>query len=128
MQPGEPALEDVKHIPDDRAGGRSDQADPPRQERQLAFAIGPEQALGFQLFLQLFESKLQRAGAARLEQLDVELVLSALLVNAEASAGENREAILRAEFQQARVTAEENALQLALAILQAEVVMSARGL
>ena len=67
----------------------------------LALAI--EETLGLQLFLELFKGDLERAGALGLEILGHELELAASFIEGDPSAGDDLEAVLRAELQQARL-------------------------
>ena len=67
----------------------------PRQRGQRALACGIEQAFGLQLLLQLLERQLQRAEAARLQVLALQLVLALRLVDAEPAAGDDVQAVLQ---------------------------------
>ena len=65
VQPGKTAGEDLHHIRDGRAAGRSDDADALRESRQRTLAGGVEEPFSGEFLLELFEGDLQRA--ARLE-------------------------------------------------------------
>src|SRR5258707_4230583 len=68
------------------AGGRSDDADASREKWNRAFQFRREQTFGLHTRLGLFESKLQRTGANRLERFDDQLILALGFVHADATA------------------------------------------
>ena len=113
---------------EDGAAGGGDDADGAREGGQRALAGGVEEAFGEQAGFELFEGELESAGAARLEGFGDELELAARLVDGDAAAGEDGEAVLRAEAEEQGLAAEENDRELGFAILECEVdVAGGRG-
>ena len=78
---------------------RRDDADADGKARQRAFAGGVEEAVGEEFFLELLEGELQRAMALRLDGFDDELIFAAQLVDIDAAAHENLNAVFRFELQ-----------------------------
>jgi len=115
------AADDVDDVVQDGAAGGSDHADCARECRQRALAVGVEQALGEQAGLELLEGELERAGAARLQGLGDELQLAAGLVDGDAAAREDSEAVLRAKAEQVGLLAKEHNLELGIAVFEREV-------
>jgi hypothetical protein len=76
--------EHVQDVAYGGAGRRGDHADPMRQTRQAALAIGIEQTFGGQAPLEFLEAPAQQAFAGLLEMIDHELELAARLVQAHA--------------------------------------------
>src|SRR5437763_11692560 len=75
------ATEHIQNIPDRGAARGSDDADPPRKFRQRTFPGRIEKTVRFQFPLERLEFRLEQTGAARLQNLDVELVLAARFEN-----------------------------------------------
>ena len=122
------AADDVEEVADDGAGGRSDDADGARKHGQRLFAVGVEEAFGFEPLLELLKGKLQRARADRFHGFGDQLQLAALLVNADAAADQHVQAILRAKAEKHRLAAEENDGKLGVGVLQREIdVAGGRG-
>ena len=111
MQTGKAARENLHHVGDGGAARRGDDADAPRKARQRPLALGREQALGGQLFLELLEGQLQRAQTLGFEQFHQQLVFAARFVDIDAAARQHRQPILRPEFPVAVRGAEGHALQ-----------------
>src|SRR5258708_31047488 len=76
----------VDDIANGGAGGRSDDANPSREKWNRAFQFRREQTFALQTSFSLFESKLQRTGANRLERFDDQLILALGFVHADATA------------------------------------------
>ena len=109
-----------------RGGG--DDADACGEGGQRALAGGVEEAFGEQAGLELLEGELQRAGAAGFEGFGDELELAAGFVDGDAAAGEDGEAVLRAEAEELGLAAEEHDGELGVAVLEGEVdVAGGRG-
>src|SRR5262249_17127364 len=79
---------------------------------------------GFEAFFQLLEGKLQRSAAGRLHGLDINLIFAALLINADAAAHRDFEAVLWAEFDAAHLLFEPDAANLSLFIFEREIEMA----
>ncbi len=76
-----------------RAAERGYDPDRARQKRQLAFACGIEEAFVAEAFLQLLESHLERARAARFHLFGIELQRAARLVDIDAAAHHDLHAV-----------------------------------
>ena len=111
------ATEDTNDIANGCAFGRSDKADAAGEQRQRFLARGIEKAFAFEAFFQLVESELQRAKADRLDRLDVNLIFTTLLVNANAAAHGDFEAVLGAELDAALLLFEDYAADLGAVVL-----------
>src|SRR5262249_8322860 len=90
----ETASDHVENIAKRRAVDRRDDADTSRQKRQLSFSRDVEKSLGFEFFLHLLETKLQRAETLGLHALDIKLVLTALRINRNPSVSQHFQAVL----------------------------------
>ena len=122
------AADDVEEVADDGAGGRGDDADGAGKGGQRALAFGVEEAFGLEPLLELLEGELQRAGADGLHGFGDELHLAALLVDADAAADQDVQAVFRAEAQQHGLAAEEHDGKLRVGVLEGEVdVAGGRG-
>jgi membrane protein CcdC involved in cytochrome C biogenesis len=124
MQVGVAAADYFDDIVEDGAGGGGDDTDGLREGRERAFAGGVEEAFGEEAGLELLEGELVCACAARLQRVGDELELAARLVDGDTAAGEDGEAILRAEAEEQRLAAEEDDGKLRVAILEREVEMA----
>src|ERR1039457_7672525 len=100
--------DDVEKVADDGARGRGDDADGTGKCRQRALAFGVEEAFGFEALLELLEGELEGAGADGLHGFGDKLHLSALLVDADAAADQDVEAVFRAEAEEHGLAAEED--------------------
>ena len=122
------AGDDVEEVANDGAGGRGDDADGAGKGGQGALAVGVEEAFGFEALLELLEGELQRACADGLHGFGDELHLAALLVDADAAADQDVEAVFRAEAEQHGLAAEENDGELGVGVFEGEVdVAGGRG-
>ena len=97
VEAGVAAGDDGEEVANDSASGRGDDACGVRECGQRAFAFGVEEAFGFEALLELFEGELERACADGFHGFCDELHLSALFVDADASADEDVKAVFRAE-------------------------------
>ena len=88
---------------------------------------GSNRPFSGQLGLQLLEGNLQRARALGLKVLGLELHVAALVVNRHPPAGDDLQAVLRAEAQQPRLRAPHHHPQLRRAVLQGEVQVPGFG-
>ena len=113
--------EHLDDVADRRAVERGDDADLARQRRQRPLARGVEQPFGLQPLLQLIEGELQRAEPLRLEVLADELIFALGLVDRDAAARDDVQAVVRLELQVAQRRAEHHALDLRAGVLQREV-------
>src|SRR5258707_2887850 len=86
MNAARPSRNYVDDVANGGAGGRSDDANASQGKWNRAFQFRREQTFGLQTRLCLFESKLQRTGANRLERFDDQLILALGLVDADATA------------------------------------------
>ena len=82
---------------------------------------GVEEAFGLEALLELLEGELERAGADRLQGFGDKLHLAALLVDADAAAGKDVQAVFRAEAEQRGLAAKEDDGKLGVGIFQGEV-------
>jgi hypothetical protein len=128
MELGVAALEDAEDVADGRARGRRDDADRPRPEGQLALPLLVEQALGPELLLELLEAELERPLALGLDEIDVELVVAAGLVDADLAPADDLEAVLEVEGDLAGRRLPHDGLDDALLVLEAEEDVPGRGL
>jgi len=72
---------------------------PMREEaRQGAFSGSLEQTIGEEFLLELLKGELQRAVTLRLDGFDDELIFAALLIDIDAAAHQNLDAVFRLEF------------------------------
>ena len=108
-------------VADNRAGGRGDDADALREGWEWALAVGVEEAFGEEAGLELLEGELERSGAAGLQRFGDELELAAALVDGDAAADEDGEAVGGAEAEELRLAAEEDDGELSFAVLESEV-------
>ncbi len=121
------AGDDVEEVANDGPGARGDDADGFWEGGERALAFGVEEAFGFEAFLELFEGELERSGADRLHGFGDELHLSALLIDADATANEDVEAVFRAEAEEQGLTAEEDNGELRVSVLEREINVAGRG-
>ena len=121
------ASDDVEEVANDRACRGSDNADGARKCGEGAFAVGVEEAFGLESFLELLEGELEGACADGLHGFGYELELAALLVNADAAADEDMEAVLGAKAEEHGLAAKKHDGQLCVGVLEREVEMTGRG-
>ena len=114
------------HVVDHGAAERGDDADRTREAQQGALAPGGEQALGPEAGLQLLEGELQRAQAARLHGVDVELEGAARRIEADARGNQHLHAVCGPEGEYLRGAPEEDRAELAVLVLEREVDVSRR--
>jgi hypothetical protein len=124
---GVAAGDDVEEVANDRSGWRGDDADGAGKCREWALAGCVEEAFGLEALLQLFECELERACSDGLHSFCDELELAALLVDADAAADEDVEAILGAKAEEHGLAAKENDGQLRVGVLEREVEMAGGG-
>ena len=123
------AADDLDDVVEDRSAGGGDDTNRARKGGQGTLAGGVEEALGQEAGLELLERKLQGPGTPGFQGLGDELKLAARLVDGDAAAHQNCEAVLRAEAEKLRLAAEEHNRKLRLAVLQREVnVAGGRGM
>ena len=120
------AANDGDDVADDSAGGRGDDADALRESRERAFAVGVEEAFCEEAGFELLVGELKRTGAARFHGFGDELELPTALVDGDAAANQNGEAIGRAEAEELRLAAEEDDGELGFAVLEREVDVARR--
>src|SRR5215813_12315592 len=87
-----------------------------------------KEALSIEALFELVKSDLQGAETDRFNLLDIDLVLAALLKNADAAAHGNLQAVFRAELDAALLLFEEDTLDLSAVIFQGEVDVTGLGL
>ena len=122
------AADDFDDVVENRATGRGDDTYAARKGGELALAFSFEEAFGLQLVAELLVGELECACAARFERVGDELELAARLVDGDAAAGQDREAILRAKAKKLGLAAKEDNGELGFAILEREVdVAGGRG-
>jgi hypothetical protein len=122
------AGDDVEEVANDGAGGRGDDAHGAGKCGQRLLAFGVEQAFGLEALFELLEGQLQGAGADGLHGFGHQLHLAALLVDADAAAHQDVQAVFGAEAQQHGLAAEEDNGQLRVGVLEREVeVAGGRG-
>ncbi len=117
-----PPAEHLEDVADRRAVERGDDADLARQRRQRPLARRVEQPLGLQALLELLERQLQGAEPLGSMSLADDLVLALRLVDAEAAARDDVQAVLELELQRtAAADLNMTASQLRAGVLQREV-------
>ena len=122
------AANDLDDVVQDGAAGGGDDADGAGEGGQGTLAGGVEEAFGEQAGFELLEGELQRARAAGLDRLGDELELAARLVDGDAAAHQDGEAILRAEAEHLGLAAKEHDGELGFAVFEREVdVAGGRG-
>ena len=121
MRVGVPPAEHVDDVANRSAFERRDDADLAGQRRQRPLARGVEKTLLLQPLLELIEGELQRAEPVRLQVLAHELILALRLVDRDASARDDAQAVGRLEFQISQRRTEDDATHLRTRILQREV-------
>ncbi len=105
-----------------RTGRRGDDADTSREGGERPLARRVEQTLGLEYLLQALELRMEDAGALRVDKIDDEVQITALLINGNASMGQHLLSVLQ---RHAHVLAlEERATNLARAVFQREVDMA----
>ena len=127
MEIGEAAAQDAHNVAHGRAARRGDQADALGQHGKGLLALDAEQAFGVQALFQLLEGELERAETDRLDVLDVDLILAALLVDADGAAYGDVQAVFRAEFEAHQLGAKADAADLRAGVLEREVEMAGLG-
>ena len=127
VERGVAAADDGDDVADDGAGGRGNDADAAGEGRQGALAGGVEEAFGEQAGLELLEGELEGAGAARLEGFGDELELAAGLVDGDAAADEDGEAVGGAKAKELGLAAEEDDGELGVGVLEGEVDVAGGG-
>ena len=125
---GVAALEDTEHVADGGAGRRGDDPDRPGPERELPLAPVIEKALGLELLLELFESELEGALALGLDEVDVELVVAAGLVDADLAPADDLEPVLELKGDLAGRRLPHDGLDDALVVLEIEEDVARGGL
>jgi hypothetical protein len=118
--------DDGDDVADDGSGGGGDDADATREGGQGALAGGIEEAFGEEAGLELLEGKLERAGTTWLHVVGDELELTARLVDGDATADEDGEAIGGTEAEEGGFAAEENDGELCAGVLEGEVDVTGR--
>jgi len=121
VEAGVAASDDVEEVADDCAGGRGDDASGVREGRQRTFAFGVEEAFSLEAFFELLEGELERACADGLHGFCDELHLSPLLVDADAAADQNMQAVFGTEAEKHGLAAEKNDGELGVGVLEGEV-------
>lgn len=106
--------------------GRSDEADAARPGRQRSFALFGEQALGPKFVFERQEPAEEQSFAGRPQGVNVQLVLAARFVDAEAAVRLDRLAVARREDQLGRRPAPHHAAQFRAGILEGEVQVPRR--
>ena len=124
IEAGVAAGDDGKEVSNDGAGGRGYDANSAWEGGQRALAIGVEEALGLEFFLELLEGKLERARADGFHGFRDKLHLAALLINADAAANQHVEAVVGAETEQNGLAAKEDDGELGVGVLEGEVNMA----
>ena len=127
VEAGVAAGDDVEEVADDGSGGRGDDADGAGKGGQGALARGVEEAFGLEAFFELFEGELQGACADGLHGFGDQLHLAALLVDADAAADQDVEAVLGTEAQEHGLAAEEDDGELGVGVLEGEVDVAGGG-
>jgi hypothetical protein len=118
----------MQDVADDRAGGRGDDADHPRQERQKLLARLVEQAFGGELLLALFQELHQRADAGRLQRVDDDLVFRRTRISGELAGGDDVEPFLQLHPHAAIDALPDHRFQDGALVLEAEIdVAGGRG-
>src|SRR5262249_47378055 len=97
------AFQHSKDIAQGRAFGRSHDSDPTRECGDGPLAFGLEEPFFFQLLLELFESKLQRAESCGLQHLDDQLVLPPILICTDSSTGAKKLSVFRTKSKEPRI-------------------------
>jgi hypothetical protein len=118
------ATDDRDDIAEDGAGERGDDSDAAGKGRQRAFAGGVEEAFGEEAGFELLEGQLEAARSARLDSLRDELKLAPGLIDGDATADENCQAVCRAEAKQLGFATEQDDGELGVGVLQGEVDVS----
>ena len=117
-------MQDVAHR---RAGGRRDDADPPRQARQGPLALCGEQSFLAESCAQLLELPFQGAQAGVFHVIDDELVLAARLVQPDAGPHQHLLAVPRGEGAQHISLPEHGAANLSGGVLQRKIPVAGAG-
>jgi len=127
VEAGVAAADDGEDVADNGAAGRGDDADAPGVGGQRAFAGGVEEAFGEETGFELVEGELEGTGTAGFHGFGDELELAAGLVDGDAAAHEDGEAVGGAETKELGLAAEEDDGELRLAILKREVDVAGGG-
>ena len=122
-----PPPEHVEHVANRRAARRCDNPDAFWKSRQRPLARGIEEAFCLEFSLQGFEFRLEQAGAARLQNLDAELVLPARFEDGDASVDLDLRAIGDGRRPHRQSIPEDDARDRGPLIFQREILM-ARGM
>jgi hypothetical protein len=116
--------EAVEDVANDGAGGRGDDADRARQERQPALALLIEQPLRGELAAALVEQRHQRALPGQLQPIDDDLIFGAARIGGELAGRDDFDAVLRPEAEHLRATLPDHRVHAGLVVLQREVAMA----
>ncbi len=128
VEAGVAATDDVEDVADDGAAGGGDDSEAGGIGRERALAGRVEEALGAEAVGELLEGELEGAVAAWLHGLGDELELAASVVDGDAAADQDGEAVGGTETEELRLAAEEDDRELGLAILEREIdVAGGRG-
>lgn len=120
------ALEDGEKVPEGGTAGGGDDADGAGQGRDGLFAPGIEETLGFEAVFEFEEGLLEAAHAILLDLTEDNLVGAAGLVDAEASAADDLEAISELNGQAGGIGAKADAGDGGLAIPEREIDVPGR--
>ena len=117
----------MQDVPDHRAGGRGDDADDVRQERDRLLAGRLEQPFRGQAAPPLFQQPQQRALARQFQRVDDELILRAVGIGGQPSGRNHVQAVLRRDAEPVGGEPPADAVEAGVGILQREVQVTGRG-
>lgn len=120
------ALEDGEKVPEGGSAGGGDDADGAGQGRDWLFAPGIEEPLGFEAVFKFEEGLLEAADPILLDLAEDDLVGAAGLVDAEAPAADDLEAIAGLDGQAGGIGAEADAGDGGVAIAEGEIDVPGR--
>ena len=121
---GTAILQPVEDIADHGAGGRGDDADHARQERQRLLAIAIEQPFGRERPAPLVKELHQRALPGQLHPFDDDLIFGTARIGGEPAGGHHLDPVLRPEGEAAGGALPDHAVDHGLVVLQRQIAMA----
>ena len=119
--------DDMNHVTDRRPGRGGDNADLPRDLRELLFARLIEQTFFCQLFLELFKRLLESTQSFGFHRLDDDLVIATRFIDRDPSEQQYLITVFRRELHARTLAAKQDAFDLSLVVFQYKISVAGRG-
>ena len=114
----------MQDVANDRAARRGDDTDDFRQERQIFFPLGREQALGGEALAAILEDLQQRPDAGKRDRIDDELVFRAAGISRQPPGADDLHAVFGLDRQADRGLAPAHRIERGVGVLQHEIAMT----